>query len=158
MDADHGLIGPSGPGGRPVRRITAEEVRPLRGRALRPGQEHGETAYAGDDTAVHLGVFAGDELVGIASLYREDRAGGPAGGWRLRGMATDAGVRGQGLGAALLGACADEVAAAGGAELWCNARMSAVGFYLRAGFTVVSDEFDITGIGPHVVMTRPLPA
>ncbi|MGI8984402.1 MAG: GNAT family N-acetyltransferase, partial [Acidimicrobiales bacterium] len=69
-------------------------MRPLRHRVLRPGQAFGETAYAGDDTAVHLGAFAGDGLVGIASLYRQDCAGGPAGGWRLRGMATDAGARG----------------------------------------------------------------
>ncbi|MGI8983191.1 MAG: GNAT family N-acetyltransferase, partial [Acidimicrobiales bacterium] len=59
---------------------------------------------------------------------------------------------------ALVRACADEVAGAGGAELWCNARMSAVGFYLRAGFEVVSDEFDVAGIGAHVVMACPVPA
>ena len=90
--------------------------------------------------------------MGVASLYREDRAGGPTGGWRLRGMATDADVRGTGFGAALLARCVDHVTASGGAELWCNARLSAVGFYQRAGFEVLSDEFDVPGIGAHVVM------
>ena len=92
--------------------------------------------------------------MGIASLYRESRPGGPPGGWRLRGMATDADVRGAGFGAALVAACIEHVAAAAGAELWCNARMAAVGFYERAGFRVVSDEFQVPGIGPHVVMAR----
>ena len=140
-----------------IRRITAEEVRPLRHSVLRPGQALEETVYPGDDAGVHLGAFDGDRLVGIASLYLEDRVGGRDGGWRLRGMATDAGVRGAGYGAALLAGCVEEVAGAGGTELWCNARMVAVGFYRRAGFEVVSEEFDVPGIGPHVVMTRPVP-
>ena len=152
MDADRR------PGGRPlIRRVSSEEIRPLRHRFLRPGQTYEETLYPGDDRAdsVHLGAFDGERLVGIASLYREDRAGGPTGGWRLRGMATDADVRGAGFGAALLEGCVEHVAASGGAELWCNARQSAVGFYRRAGFDVVSDEFDVPGIGAHVVMARP---
>ena len=140
-----------------IRPVTAEEVRPLRHRVLRPGQAFEETVYPGDDAGVHLGAFSEDHLVGIASLYREDRAGGRAGGWRLRGMATDAGVRGSGFGAALLAGCLEYVAGAGGSELWCNARMVAVGFYRRAGFEVVSEEFDVPGIGPHVVMVTAVP-
>ena len=146
MDAERGLI----------RRVTAEEVRPLRHTVLRPGQAFEETVYPGDDAGVHLAAFDGERLVGIASLYEEDRLDGRAGGWRLRGMATDAGVRGAGFGASLLAGCVEHVAGAGGSELWCNARMAAVGFYRRAGFEVVSEEFDVPGIGPHVVMTRPV--
>ena len=140
-----------------IRQASAEEVRPLRHSVLRPGQTFEETAYPGDDLpdTVHLGAFDGDRLVGIASLYKEDREGP---GWRLRGMATETGVRGAGFGAALLTACIDHVAAAGGSELWCNARMSAVGFYRRAGFEVVSEEFDVPGIGAHVVMARTVSA
>ena len=140
-----------------IRQISADDVRPLRHRVLRPGQGYEETRYPGDSRpeTVHLGAFDGDRLVGIASLYREGREGP---GWRLRGMATDADVRGAGFGAALLAACADHVAAAGGGELWCNARLSAVGFYQRAGFDVVSEQFDVAGIGPHLVMARAVPA
>ena len=139
-----------------IRRITAEQVRSVRHRVLRPGQPFESSVYPGDDlpTTVHLGAFAGDELVGIASLYHEPRAG-TADGWRLRGMATVPEVRGQGLGAALLDACLDHAGTAGDAEVWCNARMVAVGFYERAGFEVLSDQFDVPGIGPHVVMARP---
>ena len=69
-------------------------------------------------------------------------------------MATDPDVRGAGFGAALLADCVEQVAAAGGDELWCNARESAIGFYRRAGFMVVSAPFDVPGIGAHVVMAR----
>jgi L-Ala-D/L-Glu epimerase len=140
-----------------IRRVTAEDIRPLRHSVLRPGQDYLETRYLGDDAGVHFGAFDGDRLVGIASLYEEDRVGGPAGGWRLRGMATDPDVRGAGFGAALLDGCLEHVAGAGGTEVWCNARMVAVGFYRRAGFEVISEEFDVPGIGPHVVMVRAVP-
>lgn len=141
-----------------IRQVSTEEIRPLRHRILRPNRTYEETLYPGDDLddTVHLGAFDGDRLLGIASLYREDRQGGPPGGWRLRGMATDAGVRGAGFGAALLAGCVERSAASGGTELWCNARMPAVGFYRRAGFEVVSEEFDVPGIGRHVAMVRTL--
>jgi predicted GNAT family N-acyltransferase len=138
-----------------IRRISAEEVRSLRHRVLRPGQSFDQTVYPGDEAGVHLGAFDdGNRLVGISSLYREDRPGGPSGGWRLRGMATADDVRGHGYGAALLAASIAHVDAEGGTELWCNARIPAAGFYRRAGFDIVSEEFEIAGIGPHVVMTR----
>ena len=139
-----------------IRAVPAEEIRPLRQRILRPRQRFEDTVYPGDDLddTVHFGAFDGERLVGIASLYREDRPDGPEGGWRLRGMATEPDVRGAGFGAALLGACVERVAAAGGTELWCNARLGAVGFYERAGFQVVSEQFDIPDLGPHVVMAR----
>ena len=44
------------------------------------------------------------------------------------------------------------VAARGGDLVWCDARATAAGFYERMGFTVVTDEFDKPGIGPHVGM------
>ncbi len=69
-------------------------------------------------------------------------------------MATEPDVRGAGFGAALVAACIEHVATSGGGELWCNARVGAVGFYRRVGFEVVSGEFDIPGIGAHVVMAR----
>ncbi|HEX2047988.1 MAG TPA: GNAT family N-acetyltransferase [Acidimicrobiales bacterium] len=131
-------------------------MRALRHRLLRPGQPFEETVYQGDDLedTVHFGAFEGDRLVGIVSLYKERRPGGPDEGWRIRGMATEPDVRGAGFGAALVAACVEHVAASGGGELWCNARTGASGFYRRMGFDVVSDEFEIPGIGPHVVMAR----
>ena len=141
----------------PVRTITAAETRPLRHAVLRPGQSFEQTVYSRDDhpETVHLGAFDRDRLVAIASLYREARPHRPSrAGWRLRGMATDPEVRGRGFGTAVLDASVAQVAAAGGGELWCNARVPALGFYLRRHFEVDGDEFDIDPIGPHVVVTR----
>ncbi|MCA1690793.1 MAG: GNAT family N-acetyltransferase [Actinobacteria bacterium] len=122
---------------------------------LRPAES---SVYPGDDhpSTVHLGAFLEDQLVGIASLYAERRGTGKAEGpgWRLRGMASSPEVRGRGVGRALLHACVEHVARRGGGELWCNARMPAVPFYATSGFEVVSEQFDIPDIGPHVVMRR----
>ncbi|MFP5318455.1 MAG: GNAT family N-acetyltransferase [Acidimicrobiia bacterium] len=141
-----------------VRAIPAAATVPLRAEVLRPGQPREALVYPGDDdpATVHFGGFVGERVVGIASLYAEDRVDGPGGGWRLRGMATAPSARGRGAGAALLAAAVDHAARGGGSEVWCNARIEAVGFYRRAGFEVVSEEFDIAGIGAHVVMRRAL--
>lgn len=139
-----------------IRRAQAAEVRPLRHRILRPDQPFESTLYPGDDlpTTVHFVADWGSAIVGVVSLYREGRAGPAELGWRLRGMATAPEARGRGLGLALVEACAGHAAGQGGAELWCNARLAATGFYLRAGFRPVGDAFDLPGIGPHVVMIR----
>jgi len=140
-----------------VRAITAEETRPLRHAVLRPGQSFEQTVYSRDDhpETVHLGAFDGHRLVAIASLYREARPHrATRAAWRLRGMATDADEQGRGLATVVLDASVAHVAAEGGGELWCNARVPALGFYLRCGFEVDGDEFEIDGIGPHVVVTR----
>lgn len=139
-----------------VRPIAAADTRSLREEVLRPGQPPEASVYPADDdpSTVHFGAFLDGVLVGIASLYEEDRAGGLGRGWRLRGMATAPAARRRGVGQALLAAVIDHVADRGGLEVWCNARMVAVPFYGRAGFTVVGESFDIPGIGPHRVMRR----
>ncbi len=138
-----------------IRRIDAADTRPLRHAILRPNQPFEATVYPLDDepTSGHLGVFLGDRLVGVASVFNETHPGdtNPY-AWRLRGMATREQDRGQGNGGALLHACLDYIRAAGGTNLWFNARTTAAAFYSRFGFVVRGNVFDIEGIGPHVVM------
>jgi GNAT superfamily N-acetyltransferase len=140
-----------------VVRVTAADVRPLRGQVLRPGVPPATLVYAGDDApdALHVAAFDGGRIVGIASLCREPVPGRPqASGWRLRGMATLPEARGAGIGARLLRECFRHVRDDGGGLLWCNARVVALGFYDRLGLAREGEEFDIPGIGPHYVMSR----
>ncbi|TPW08355.1 MAG: acetyltransferase, partial [bacterium] len=78
----------------------------------------------------------------------------PTTDWRLRGMATLPEARGTGLGGALLEACLDHIARNGGTRLWCNARTTAAGFYVRYSFNIHGEAFDLPGIGPHYRMSR----
>ncbi|WP_116449799.1 GNAT family N-acetyltransferase [Blastococcus litoris] len=133
-----------------VDEVAAELTYPLRQAVLRP--DGGDVVWAGDEhpATVHLAARTGDRIVGVvrfspaACPWRS--AEHP---WQLRGMATDPEVRGSGAGRALVVAGLEAVAARGGDLLWCDARVAAVGFYERMGFTVVTGEFDKPGIGPH---------
>lgn len=142
-----------------IRVITASETRPLRQRVLRPGQRIEELVYSGDDDpdTRHFGAFVDGLLVGIASIYhREMPEGGDSGDWQLRGMATLPDRRQRGVGARLLEATIAHVAGQGGRRYWCHARTGAEGFYRKCGFTRMSDLYEIAGVGPHVLMSRPV--
>lgn len=151
-----------------VHPIEPTETWPLRASVLRPGHPIEDCDFDGDgdpDT-FHAGVVLDDRVVGVASMYHEARAVDAPGGaelapdhaaattWRLRGMATDPDVRRRGVGAAALRACEDHVRAHDATLLWCNARIGAVAFYEAAGWAVLGEEFDLPGVGPHVVMER----
>ena len=57
-------------------------------------------------------------------------------------------------GAAVLEALVEHALQRGATRIWCNARTPARSLDQRAGFQVVSDEFELPEIGPHVVMER----
>ncbi len=142
---------------RKVELVPAAVIRPLSHRVLRPGLPAGAASYAEDDLSDTLHVAAYDEageVVACATFFPEAYEGAPA--WRLRGMASEPAVRGQGYGARALLRGTDEARARGARLLWCNARTSAVGFYTRHGWRTVGDEFDIEHVGPHYAMVREL--
>ncbi|WP_414449214.1 GNAT family N-acetyltransferase [Burkholderia sp. 22PA0099] len=144
-----------------VRTISGEQVLPLRHRVLRPQQPIEACRYPEDDDphVLHFGAFDGGQLVGIASLYRElppeervPRPLPPGQAWRLRGMASHPEKRGTGIGAALLRQILTFVACNDGAFVWCNARTTAEGFYLREGFRQYGPPYEMPDIGPHVFL------
>ena len=70
----------------------------------------------------------------------------------MRGMATEPEARRRGAGSAVLTALIDHARENGATLVWCNARIGARTLYERAGFAVVSEQFEIDGIGPHYRM------
>jgi predicted GNAT family N-acyltransferase len=138
-----------------VDEVPAEVTYALRGAVLRPNG--GEITWAGDEDTetFHLGARAPDgRIVGVVRFSPAPCPWRPlaAAPWQLRGMATDAAVRGSGAGRAMIEDGLARVAERGGDLVWCDARVTAAGFYARMGFTVVTDEFDKPSIGPHVGM------
>ena len=135
-----------------------EETRPIRQVVLRPGQPVDTTRYPADQMpeAWHAGAFLGDDLIGVASIYREPPPGSAdARAWRLRGMAVLPEHQGRGHGQALVRACLAHVRQQGGAALWCNGRVSAQAFYERLGFRPLGAVFDLPISGPHYLFSRP---
>jgi predicted GNAT family N-acyltransferase len=142
-----------------VDEVAPEITYPLRAAVLRP--DGGEITWAGDEdpATFHLAARTDERVVGVvrfspAACPWRPEARSP---WQLRGMATDAAVRGTGAGRLLVDDGLARVAARGGDLVWCDARVPAAGFYERMGFTVVTEPFDKPGIGPHVGMLIDVP-
>jgi GNAT superfamily N-acetyltransferase len=143
-----------------IRPIPAQATHPLRQEVLRAGMPPEASIYPGDDDerTVHLGAFDPDGIGGIATLCARDRVAGQAPyhspGMRFRGMAVAPVWQRKGVGGQLLAAVRQVARERGAKELWANARESAVGFYVKKGFRVVSSEFEIAGLGPHSVIAH----
>ncbi|MDQ1255876.1 MAG: hypothetical protein QG656_470 [Candidatus Hydrogenedentes bacterium] len=135
---------------------TIGEILPLREAVIIAGTGR-EPYFPGDDDPAtrHVGVFENGRCIGCATFLRKDHEGRPA--RQLRGMATEPAWQRQGIGRQLLAFAEAQFAAEGDiALLWCNARLTAVPFYEKAGWSVDSDVFDIPAVGPHRRMVQPL--
>jgi predicted GNAT family N-acyltransferase len=163
-------------------RVPVDRILALRHRVLRPGRPAETARFDGDDapTTRHYGALVADTSAPVAgadapvaetcvlesdplpvpgtavsclTLLASTWNGNDA--WQLRGMATDERHRRTGLGSRLLAhALADARGDGPDLPAWCNARIAARGFYERQGWVVVSEPFEIAGIGPHVRMLR----
>jgi predicted GNAT family N-acyltransferase len=135
------------------RRAAVAEILPLRHRILRPGLPFETARFDGDDDpgTRHYAAVPDGEPVACLSLMPSEWEGQPA--WQLRGMATDAAEQGRGLGRQLLETALAEAASDHPERgFWCNARTSAVGFYQKLDWRVVSEPFDVPTAGLHVKM------
>ena len=140
-----------------IERVDAAATYPLRAQELRQGRpveiDEDDAPYT-----IHLAAVLAGEIVGVVRFHPRDcpwrAAEAP---WQLRGMATDLRVRGLGAGRALVAEGLTRIAAQGGDLVWCDARKAAVGFYERIGFTIVTDEYELTPVGLHRGMLVELP-
>ena len=142
-----------------AQRISSREVLTLRHRILKPHLSLEECLLPEDDlkTTFHLGIFYCEKLVTIATFMLQSHAHFSAGfPYRLRGMATDDKYRGQGFGTLALQNGVTLLKQMHCDFLWFNARRNAFEFYEKLGFQASGPVFEISGIGPHKVMYKPL--
>ncbi len=138
-----------------IKIINAAGTRNLRQLTLRQHQPAETLVYPGDEDpeTVHYGAFEDNELVGIASIYKDGMKDNPEPeAWRLRGMATSEAGRGKGFGKELMEKCLEHVKNKNGKLFWCNARITAEGFYGKFGMQRKGEVFYPEDLGPHVVM------
>ncbi len=130
--------------------ITAAETYALRQRVLRNNQAAAHLQWDGDNDpgTFHLGIRDGSGSIVAVSTWLS----GPS-ATQIRGMATDPALIGGGLGSRLLTAGIERCRSSGSTVVWANARVTAISFYERAGFTVVGAEFETPDTGlPHKVV------
>jgi ribosomal protein S18 acetylase RimI-like enzyme len=136
-----------------LREIPIAETRPLRQAVLRPHQTLEQLATHEPDDALALGAFDGDALMAVGFVGRDSEPNdSEPNAWRVRGMATHEEARGRGAGSAILAALVQHAVDHGATRVWCNARLRARTLYERAGFRVISEQFEVPEIGPHYVM------
>ena len=136
-----------------IEKVPPSVVYPLRHKVLRPNLPFEAVCLPSDNDpdATHFTVKKDDTILSIASLYSEPlEAMSNKNAYRLRGMATEPAEQGNGFGAMVLHGVMDYLKKETDVEiLWCNARVTAFGFYEKMGFTILGAIFDIPNLGPH---------
>jgi GNAT superfamily N-acetyltransferase len=100
-----------------------------------------ETIKLGDDpNGIHFGLYANDQLTAVVSLFNV----GPV--YQFRKFATQVPAQGKGYGTLLLQRIISYVKDRGAKKLWCNARVSAAGFYSKFGFKETDQQSQSNGI------------
>lgn len=134
--------------------IHIEQIRPeltwrLRRDVLYPGQKIFEMEMDEDKDGIHFGAFKDDKLVGIVSLFQK-RAD-----FQFRKLAVDPPVQKTGVGSSLLNYIINHAVENDAARIWCNARSTAIVFYLKTGFTQTGQLFSKNGYD-YEIMERNL--
>ncbi|HEY1221983.1 MAG TPA: GNAT family N-acetyltransferase [Acidimicrobiales bacterium] len=123
-----------------IRRVSSRDLHELRRRVLRSNDPTKSVADARDEepTARHYAGFLGERLVVSASFFPSTApVNAELVTYQLRYMATDFDVQGRGYGALVLDYAQRELRELGAQQLWANGRDSALGFYLRTGWTAL---------------------
>lgn len=139
-------------------RTEALNILDLRQRILRPGRAKETAQFDGDElaTTYHFAAKANvreSEPVCCVSYMLSPLGEIPA--YQLRGMATEEDLRGTGIGSAVTMFAEEWICSETQVQMfWCNARKESVGFYKKAGWKIVSAEFEIPDVGPHFKMAK----
>ena len=131
-----------------IEQIRPEHTRWLRRDVLYPGLELVDMAIEEDADGMHFGAFKDNALAGVVSLFHKDID------FQFRKLAVDPRFQQMGIGTALLDTIKSQVLQDGGTRLWCNARTSAIAFYLKNGFSQTGKKFEKNGIGYEIMDKR----
>ncbi|SDP04219.1 Acetyltransferase (GNAT) domain-containing protein [Mucilaginibacter sp. OK268] len=113
--------------------IHIEQIRPeltwrLRQRILYPEQKLYEMEMEEDNNGLHFAAFKDNDIVSVVSLFAKGDD------YQFRKFAVDDSLQNMGIGRQMLEHITQFAKTNGAKRLWCNARVSAIGFYLKAGF------------------------
>lgn len=130
-----------------IRKIDKEEVWKLRHEVMWPEREPDYIKLADDDQGVHYGLYHGEQLVSVLSLFINGTEA------QFRKFATLELEQGLGYGTRLLKAVLEEAEQAGVRRIFCNARTYKAGFYKKFGMQATNQVFSKGG-KDYVVMEK----
>lgn len=105
-----------------------------------------------EEETIHLGAFYKNNLVAISSYMMANTNSFEGKQFQLRGMATLKEYQGMGAGKLMLKKVIELLQERKVDVLWCNARVVAVPFYQKQGFSIYGNSFDINYVGEHYKM------
>ena len=127
-----------------------EQIRPeltwrMRQKVLYPAQKLYEMEMEEDNHGYHFGAFMDNQLVGVVSLFVNGDD------FQFRKFAVAEDVQGKGIGKTMLQHLIDFALNENAKRLWCNARVTAIGFYLKFGFTPTGQLFSKNGFDYEIL-------
>ena len=137
--------------------VDVDSILELRHKVLRHGKPFESCFYKEDriSSTIHLAAIKKQRIVSCATFYQEKNIHfAHKNSFRLRGMATEEKFRKKGFGKLLLKTAEKIICEKGSNNLWCNARIKAVPFYLSCGYKIFGQLFDIQDIGNHYMMYK----
>lgn len=132
-----------------IRRIKAEDTWPLRHRVMWPDQPFDFVKVPNDDDGHHFGLFVGDQLITVVSLFKTGDA------VQFRKLTTETNQQGKGYGSAILSYIIDWARQMEFQSIWCNARAKKTRFYKNFGMIETDRTYQKGGLD-FVVMEMPL--
>lgn len=133
-----------------IKEILTEQTYPIRHQELRQGFPIETCHFDKDDdfNTFHLGAFENGNLVGVVTLVKSKNS------YQLRGMAVLSSEQGKGIGSLLIEKAEEKLQQKQVNYLWMNARIKAVPFYKKLGYSTKGDIFNIETVGEHIVMDK----
>lgn len=127
-----------------------EQIRPeltwrMRQKVLYPAHKLYDMEMEEDNHGYHFGAFMDNKLVGVVSLFQNGND------FQFRKFAVDETVQGKGIGKTMLQHLVDFAINENAKRLWCNARVSAIGFYLKYGFENTGQFFTKNGFDYEIM-------
>ena len=132
-----------------IKEIKPSETLDLRHRILSPNKSVDSIILTEDGVGQHFGLFKDAQLISVISLFIENDMA------QFRKFATETIEQYKGYGSILLNYIIEESVKNNVTNLWCNARLTALGFYEKFGFEVVSEKWIKNDI-EYVKMERTL--
>ena len=117
----------------------------MRQKVLYPAQKLYEMEMEEDNHGYHFGAFIDNELVGVVSLFQNGDD------FQFRKFAVDESVQGKGIGKTMLKHLMNFAINENAKRLWCNARVSAIEFYLKYGFEHTRQLFTKNGFDYEIL-------
>lgn len=128
-----------------IEQIRHELTWRLRQEVLYPQQKLYEMEMDEDIDGYHFGAFTSNELVAVVSLFKKGDS------FQFRKFAVEPSSQHKGIGSRLLDYITGFAKNEGGTNLWCNARLVAIPFYLKHGFSHTGNLFSKNGFDYEVL-------